>query len=288
MFAAFRALQQLSRTQREAIESKEVSGAYPTALLLDNVRALSEFDRVADKWRRTATIALPILAVASVFTFVISMSASKLLLPIPIALLVIAIPIAVSLFRLRRLDISDNVRGVALPFLAILKQDVASTQRVRVRLDLALPTDVRKRTNTLPAYARGAYHKVVDTLFVDRWFEGSARLADGTVLRWHVQDDVRESKRTKRNARGKYKTKTRHYKRTRVAVTVSFPAKRYAVSEVPGIAGQKVSVRRDTKRCTIKLSRKVKLKSLDPIDPRLLIDAISTAYRSATRVQGVI
>ncbi|HET6332989.1 MAG TPA: hypothetical protein VFG30_07230 [Polyangiales bacterium] len=284
MFAAFRALQQLSNTQREAIESKQVSGAYPPSLLLDNLRALSEFDRLADKWRRTATIAAPILAVAAVFTLMISLHTTTYLLPLPIALLVAAVVIAVSFFRLRPLDISNNVRGVALPFLAILKQDIAATDRVRVRLDLALPTDKRKQVEVLPAYVRGQYHKVIDTLFADPWFEGSARLADGTVLRWRVRDDVRESKRTKRNRRGKYKTKTRHYKRSEIAVVVSLPSKRYVVHDVAGSAGQRVTVRRDVKRCTIKLQRKLKLKSLEPIDPRFLIDAISAAYRSATPV----
>jgi hypothetical protein len=282
MFAAFRALQQLSKTQREAIESKQVSGAYPPSLLLENLRALSEFDRLADKWRGTATIALPLLAVAAVFTFVIALNATRYLLPLPIALLGAAVVIGVSLLRLRKLDISDNVRGVALPFLAILKQDIAATQRIRVRLDLAVPTDKRKQVEVLPAYERGPYHKVVDTLFADAWFEGSARLADGTVLRWRVRDDVRESKRTKRNARGKYKTKTRHYKRSEIDVVVSLPTKRYLVGEIADASGQRITVRRDVKRCTIKLQRKLKVKSLDPIDPRFLIDAISTAYRSVS------
>jgi hypothetical protein len=126
----------------------------------------------------------------------------------------------------------------------------------------------------------------VDTLFADAWFEGSARLADGAVLRWRIRDDVRESKRTKRNPRGKYKTKTLHYKRSQIRVTVSLPVKSYAVSEVPSVPGQEVEVQRGVKRCTIKLSRKLKIKSLDPIDPRFLIDAIATAYRSVSPMRS--
>jgi hypothetical protein len=286
MFAAFRALNQLSNAEREAIDAKLVSGAYPMAVLLEKLRALSEFDRLSDKFRGRMLIALPLLIFALILTTVFSMALTAwMFLPASVLLVTCAV-LGLAVFKLGKLDISNNVRGVALPFLAIVKQDVPDAQRIQVRLDLSAPTDSRKRVETLPKYSRGAYHNIIDTLFADPWFEGTARLADGTLLRWTIQDDVRESKRTKRNRRGKYKTKTRHYKRSQISIIVSLPSKRYVVRDLDA-PGQSVEIQRGPKRCTIKLKRKVKLKSLDPIDPRLLIDAISLAYRSATPVGSV-
>jgi hypothetical protein len=286
MFAAFRALNRLSNAEREAIDAKVVAGAYPMAVLLEKLRALSEFDRLADKFRGKMLFTLPLLLFALIVTLILSSALTTWMLVPASALLLTCVVLGAAMFKLRKLDISNNVRGVALPFLAIVKQDVPDAQRIQVRLDLALPTDPRKRTTTLPKYSRGAYHKIIDTLFADPWFEGTARLADGAVLRWTICDDVRESRRTKRNARGKYKTKTRHYKRSEISVMVSLPSKRYEVRELD-LPGQSVEIQRGPKRCTIKLKRKVKVKSLDPIDPGLLIDAVALAYRSATPVGSV-
>jgi hypothetical protein len=285
MFAAFRALNQLSNAEREAIDAKVVAGAYPMAVLLEKLRALSEFDRLSDKFRGKMLFVLPLL----IFAFVASLFAlsfTKWMFLLASILLLTCGVLGVATFKLHKLDISNNVRGVALPFLAIVKQDVPAAQRIQVRLDLALPTDPRKQVETLPEYSRGRYYKIIDTLFADPWFEGTARLADGTLLRWMIEDQVRESKRTKRNRRGKYKTKTRHYKRSEISVVVSLPSKRYVVRELDA-PGQSVEIQRGPKRCTIKLKRKLKLKSLEPIDPRLLIDAIALAYRSATPAGSV-
>jgi hypothetical protein len=285
MFKAFLALNRLSRAEREAIDAKEVSGSYPASMLLDKLRALSEFDRLADHWRARAMIALPLMIFALIVLGILTAAGGHWMLVPAGVLFVVCLVVGFGLFELHHLDISNNVRGVALPFLAIVKQDVEPAQRIRVRVDLTSPTAKRKQIETLPTYARGAYHKVVDTLFADPWFEGSARFADGTVLRWRVQDEVRQSQRTKRNARGKDKTKTRHYKRSEISVVVSLPTKRYTVSDLDA-PGQTVAIQRGPRRCTIKFKRKVKVKSLEPIDPRLLIDTISMAYRSATPVRS--
>jgi hypothetical protein len=179
------------------------------------------------------------------------------------------------------LDISNNVRQVALPFLAILKHDMRPDELLQLTLDFRPPTHKEKELHKAPSYARGAYHSVVDTTYRDVWFEGSVRLADGAQLRWRVLEDIRESRRTKRNARGKTKTKTRHYKRSYVEIVVALPVKHYALARVRPDTQLKTSLHTGEKRNTVRLVRKLKSKSLEPIPMRLLIDAISHVYTSA-------
>jgi hypothetical protein len=282
MIKAFRALGRLSKPQRAALDRMRLSGHFAVGPLLDDLRALAEYDRQADAWRASAVKLLALLFVCTFFGIFATVITRGLLWPLPLAFVSAGLLIGWSLVRLKKSDISNNVREVALPFLSIIKQDLAPDQSIQLQLDLALPTDKQKCVKKLPAYQRGPY-RAVDSTFRDPWFQGSARLHDGVVVRWRIADEVLESKRTKRNPRGKIKTKTRHYKRSLIAVAVSLPTKTYRVQQQPALPpDQKLSVSQGERRCTLKFQRKVKAKSLDPINPRLLIDAIMSAY-GATR-----
>jgi hypothetical protein len=151
-----------------------------------------------------------------------------------------------------------------------------------VRIDLRDALHASKKKRTGNPYADGAYHKVIDTTYLDPWFHGKAVLADGSRLMWTVSDMIVKSSRTKRTARNKLKTKTRHIKRSQVAIALAVPNKVYGVARGPAQEGSKLAVAAGPKRSTIKLVRKLKTRSLDPVDPALLIDAVSGAYRQIT------
>ena len=279
---------QFSATLREAVMLGSYEGQYPIAQLLADVRALANFD-VLNERARTRTRRLMI---ASIIAFVIclwtALGPVHEVWPLALGTGISLIYFLVRWRRHRRADVSDNVRKVALPFLSVLKQDMAASESVRVRLDLKLPMHADKRVGESPPYQLGRYYKIVDTHYRDAWFEGSARLADGTVVRWSVVDQVCESKRRKKNPRGKIKFKTRHMKRSLVEVAVGLSYKRYLVQEPskPPPPGRKLEFDPSAKRATVKVSSKWKQKSLDPIDPKLLIDAIATAYSYAQPRQG--
>ena len=95
-------------------------------------------------------------------------------------------------------------------------------------------------------------------------------------------DEICESKRTKRSASNKIKTKTRHIKRSTVAVALTVANKIYGVNKGLASSRHKVLVQEGAKRRTIKLMRKLKNKSLDPLDPAVLVDTVSGAYKRVT------
>ena len=107
-------------------------------------------------------------------------------------------------------------------------------------------------------------------------------MTDGSLLRWDVSDEVCESQRTKRSASNKTKTKTRHVKRSTIAVALTVANKVYGVNEGLASSRHKVAVQDGAKRRTIKLTRKIKNKSLDPLDPTVLVDTVSSAYKRVT------
>ena len=278
MFKALKAFRSLSPEQKALLETKQVSGEYEPRGLIDLLRPIAEYDRLSDKARMPMGCSTAALFVLSLVLLVVAANVSFFLLPLSVAALGGAVFLLVTVLRLRKLDLSNNFRQVAMPLFAVLKEDMEPGATMNVRLDLSSPTAKAKKTGTGKPYERGIYHKVVDTTYVDPWFGGGTRLVDGSLLQWDVTDEVVESQRTKRTAR-KIKTKTKYEKRTTISVTVALPHKEYAVTNLPADEGEKVKVRESEKRTTFRLAKRVKAKSIDPIDPREIFDIISEAYK---------
>ena len=290
MFDTLRKLRELSPAERETIASGHFAGDYTPDALLDQMRTLARFDASNDTTRASlkhwiwAIVGLDFLGLL-LFKFI--PHAGRLLdarwvIPLFVVEVVLVAGMGVLLWRLRNVDIGNNFRLVALPFLSVLKQDIDPDQTLTVRIDLRDALHASKKKRTGNPYADGAYYRVIDTTYLDPWFHGKAVLADGSRLMWTVYDTIVKSTRTKKTASRKTKTKTRHVKRSQVAIALTVPNKIYGVARAPAPEGTKLAVAVGAKRSTIRLVRKLKTQSLDPVDPALLIDAVSGAYRQIT------
>ncbi|QBB71207.1 hypothetical protein ELE36_13060 [Pseudolysobacter antarcticus] len=286
MFSSLNAFNSLSPALRTAIDKKQITGDFTAQALLEQMRALAEFDRKnvltrsqLRKWKWLAIVLGIVVLFISPLPFVLRVC-------IFVAAIAAVIYLSMIIRRLSQFAISENFSQVALPFIAILKQDMQAAQTLSIRLDLTPAIVSKKCTGTSKPYERGAYKKIVDTTYRDPWFDGSARLADDAILRWRLLDTICESKRSKRSSSGKTKTKLRHYKRSLVAIGLSLPNKFYGVNAAADRSSQKatskITVHQGDKRSDVKLVRKFKAKSLQPLDPRALIDMISEAYKRAT------
>ena len=279
MFQALKAHRSLSPEQKALLKTKQLAGEFEPSALIALLRPLAEYDRLSDTSRTSMGCSTAALFVLAFVLFIVAANVSLFLVPLSLAALGGAIYLLVTVLRLRKLDLSNNFRQVAMPLFAVLKEDMEANATMNVRLDFSPPTSKAKKTGTGKPYKEGDYYKVVDTTYVDPWFGGGARLADGSLLQWEVTDDVIESKRTKRTARGKHKTKTKYRKQSAISVTVALPLKEYSVTNLPADEGEKVKVRESEKRATFHLAKRVKAKSIDPIEPRELFDIISEAYK---------
>ena len=269
----------LSAAERATIASGNFSGEYTADALLDQMRTLADFDRRNDAARAKLKTRVGL----SIFLAIVSLFLLKILPKPPVfaisgTLLLFAVYCGVRLSQLTKLDISNNFRDVALPFLAVLKQDILPTQTVSVNIDLRAPTHAQKRSNQGEPYTKGAYEKIVDTTYRDAWFNGSARLADESVVRWDVVDDIIDSRRTKRSSSGKLKTKSRQLRRTTIAVALSVSAKRYGIGDRQA-GDDRLAVAESGKRRVLKIVRKIKAKSSDPMPPEALIDVVANLYQ---------
>jgi hypothetical protein len=270
------AYRSLNEEQKRALRDKKIRLNRPIGELLEFFKPLAACDTMADKVRTKlgCTFAVGIVLTIGALIF----AANAWTLPVTLLVIVVAVlTIALGFFWswTRKIDVSNNFRGFMIPVLTVLREDIDPAHPVQLAIDLTSPTAPSKKKSTSPEYKHGAYYKIIDSTYVDDWMTFDARLVDGTKLSWHVTDTIRERKKTKKNPRGKIKTKTKYAKKTDLEVSMGLLKKAYAVD---GTAGGEVTS--DDKRNVVELQRRVRTASLDPIDPRVLIDLVAQVFRS--------
>jgi hypothetical protein len=270
----------LSAEQKQILRDKKVDLNRPIDEILTLLRPLAACDKVADKSRTKMGCSFGIGIVLTIVLAIVlsNVGWNPLTLFVLVAFIACVIGVAVLYFFMKKIDLSNNFRDFALPVLTVFKEDFDAARPVHLRMNLDPPTASAKKTAETPAYKAGVYHKVIDTTYVDPWMTASAVLVDGTKLSWNVTDEIRERKKTKRNARGKYKTKTKYRKKTDLEVQVALLKKTYAMNPL-----SEGDVSSDEKRHKVQLEREIRSESLDPLDPKALIDLVADVYRSTRR-----
>ena len=262
--------------QRQIAAAKRLGVNRPVDEVLALVRALLDFDAAMAAKRKKAGCSIPLAILAAIAAFIASGFANGAVATIlkVVAFLCIAAMVgAIVLFvRFKSQDLSDNLRAAAVPFLAILREDMNPTDPLHVEIDLRPYAIGEKLKHESDPYKTGSYYKIVDRLYVDPWFEGSAALADGTKVRWKVIEHVLQKSKTKRGSRGKIKSKTKVKRKTVGVVTLSFPMKHYAIKSNDADT-------LDEKRATVTLARKAKTDRDESPAFGLLVDLIADGYR---------
>lgn len=271
-----RAYRSLNAEQKRILRDKRVDLNRPVDELLALLRPLAQCDTLADKARKSLGCSAGAALLGVVLALIVFSNTGWGAVAVTVfAALVVAMCAFFFFWRWTRgIDVSNNFRAFAIPVLTVLREDFASNEPVHVSLDLSAPTQKAKLQSESAPYKKGVYHKVVDRIYVDPWMRAEGVLVDGTKLSWNVTDRIRERRKTKRNARGKYKMKTKIAKKSYLGVEVGLRNKRYAVQNVPANA----ELHSDEKRTRVRVEREVRSMSLDPIEPRALIDLVADVY----------
>jgi hypothetical protein len=272
---AWKIYRSLSAEQKQILSQKQLELNRPVDELLALLKPLAACDAVANKAQTRFGCTFGLLVVGTVIGAFFFSNLGWSPLTLAAIVLFIAATVAAAWFWiwLRGIDVSNNLRSFVVPILALFREDIDPKTPVHLRLDLTQPTTAPKKTAEGAPYKQGSYYKIVDTTYVDPWMSADTVLVDGTKLSWSVTDRIRERKKTKRNPRGKIKTKTKYRKITDLDVQLGLKTNTYAVADA--------KVSRDGKRSKVAVQRSVRSDSLDPVDPRTLIDAITDVYRAA-------
>ncbi|MFN3316815.1 MAG: hypothetical protein ACK40K_08385, partial [Raineya sp.] len=133
------------------------------------------------------------------------------------------------------------------------------------------------------AYIAQSYPIIVTTIYTYPWLSFSARMADDTLLSVSFTDTLIHIQKTRTNARGKIKTKTKQVLKRLIAINIGFDKDNYIFhSQAPQtqrISGAKVVNKPNEKRHAFKIQHKQKLQS--EFEPRIdtFLSLIGQAYQ---------
>ena len=223
-------LSSLSPEEKLFLKNKQITAANTPDGWINFFKKLRQIDSQGDKSRkRSFRIGCVSLVVAFIGIFLIDFGVG--LVVIPLGILIAAISYAVY-FYLKPYDIQGPViANTLIPMVMILREEMNPHEQIKLRLDLRGFSMPEKLVNKNPNYARGAYHKIVDSFYRDHWIDGDTVLADGTRLIWSIEDLVKSSQKNKRNARGKHKTKIKNKHRSLISLQVGMHNKKYSFPE---------------------------------------------------------
>jgi len=271
----------LDPEQKQILLDKQVNVNRSVDEVLTLLRPLAACDALADKARTKLGCSFALAIVVTLFgSFWIAGMLGWTIGGV-FVLLLVATTSVLGYFWLwtRKIDVSNNCRQFLVPVLSVFREDIDATKPMHLRIDLSSPTAKTKMQSESAPYASGIYHKVIDSKYLDPWMSAEAMLVDGTKLSWRITDSILERKKTKRNPRGKYKTKTKYKKKTDLEVKLGLRSKAYDLVNVDA------TVETQGKRNVVEMERTIVTMSLDPLDPRALIDLVAEVYRSAKPAQ---
>ena len=256
----------LSKRSR-LVRDRAIVGVFPMEEALTLFDALAVLDARNDRRRQR----LSILTLASM---VASIGAPFAGLAIVCWVTIPAMVVLAALnYRLRRIDIPNDVRLFVLPWLRILSADMRATEAVSLKVDLRTSTD--------------KCHRVADEVtngkkwetYHHPWFSGEATLTDGARLQWSAVTHVR--KHTTWKSKGRSKTKTKQA--MKYDVSLGLPSSTFAVDPVAKSSIEKIRVKPGEKRNVVRVSYVAhSASSLTPAKLDDLVNTVALAYGRGT------
>lgn len=219
-------LNDLTPAARQAIETKKITGNWNSKGLLKLLSELQRWDLGVEERKKAAdkrVVTFGIASVASVFLLFFLVSFGLWY----VGLLAVAGAVTglVMAFRakkaLRAVDIPDEFRLTVRPLLKQLSQDIDPNEKIRVECDLAGFADTKIKSSK--NIGKLSYQSATLTVYEDPLCHLRLPLVDGTEAVFSIDNTVHKVVGTKRNARGKTKTKTKWKKVTTLTASLVPP-----------------------------------------------------------------
>lgn len=226
----FSAISSLSAEEKKFLKTKELIDAKTPDEWISFLKKLKDVDASGDKTRKTFG-GFGCLGLIIAFIGIILLGFGIGIFIIPIGILLAAVCYGIY-FYLRSFDISASViSNTIVPLMMILREETKPDEKVKLRLDLRGFAKPEKLVKKNPTFASGVYHAVNESFYRDHWMDGETALADGTRLIWAIEDLVKNTQKSKRTPRGKYKSKTKNKTRCLLSMQIGMSKKRYALPE---------------------------------------------------------
>lgn len=198
----------LSAEQLEFIAQKQVATRLKVKQWLDLLEKIAQMDALADQSRKK-------LIGMAIFSFVLAfISLFFIVVFFPVALFTLAaIGIGVRNItihqKLRKIDLSNELRLFLMPFFVLMKDDLHPQKKITLKLNFLAATHQTKLLEQVPNSSK-QYPKITTFFYEHPWIEAKAYLKDGSEINWQIKNKIRHRKIVKRSASGKIKHKQKY------------------------------------------------------------------------------
>ena len=270
------------------VAEKKISGQWPLSQLFSVFDTLTEYDVQIEaklaKFKKFAIIGF-IVAVISGVLSIIAGNANPTFLALTIPLLVIAlvggIVGLVLMFRYKKMDLRNEFREYLRPLLENLQDDLKKDTPVSLELSLDPVEQKQFSKGRSDQYSVGVYHKCYDYYFERDFLNVKLRLTDGNRLMLTGTELLIKTSKTKRNPRGKIKTKTKYKKRVGFDARLTVDPEKFHCKQLPKEGALKFYAKQSngTPIIGIKFTEKLKGTPADMVpDPNVTLQSIVTLY----------
>lgn len=222
------------------VAEKKISGQWPLSQLFSIFDTLTQYDvqleaKVA-KFKKLATIGF-IGVFISFFLTILGANVNPTVLVLAILLLLISLVVGIVGLVLKsrcgKLDLQDDFRKYVRPLLESLQDDLKKDTPVSLELSLDPVEKKQFSKGKSDNYSVGVYHSCCDYYFERDFLNVKLRLNDGNRLMLTGTELLIKTSKTKRNPRGKYKTKTTYKKRVTFDVRLSVDFEKFQCKQLP-------------------------------------------------------
>lgn len=277
----------LSASEKQFLKSKQITDEKTADQWLQFFAKTRNFDFNNDKNRgRSFWVGCSgvILAFVSLFLMTIFIG----FITLPIALIMI-IGSCIFYFFFKKFDVDGEVlKKSVIPLVKVLREEMSPQTKIKMRIDMRGFQQNEKFIKKSNPYNRGAYYKIVDSFYKDHWFDGETYLADGTKIIWNIENYVKSSTKSKRNPRGKHKTKTKEKHRSVIHLQAAVLRRNYRYPpKLKEKNNQQVVLTRSTKdHDWIKIRKSVKHNVGSTFTVVDFIHTMAVVYQKATPMRG--
>lgn len=265
-----RRLKGLSKAAEAAVLKREVFGRLKLVRWLKILRELARYDEAGDlqraRLKKTAVISgVALVPLGILLAFLAGEEepwfVSAVLGAAMLTAAILLIYCLVRNKRLTNLDLANDFRKVLIPFLTAIREDVPSKDKIKLKLDLAGPTDSKAIRKGAPTHRDGK--KIQETVYSDSWCHLEASLVTGSRITLDISNLYTRRKVTSKNPRGKYKLKVKWKKLVVARAGMSPDMERYAFDPVAverkaGEGELKLKKRVEGPSAALKMKRKFK------------------------------
>jgi hypothetical protein len=275
---AWKAYRELDSQQKSFLKQKQLRSSRNLEDWIEFFSGIVDFDRQGDMLR-LALIWFGVGMFPIGIVLAIATGSGQALL----ATWAVGVVILIFWMRLRKIDVPEKVDRFILPWLVLLREDIARDTTLELAMDLRGNMATKKKLEALSGKRDIGGWKV--QVFHDNWFQGKTTLADGAKLQWDITDLLRQRKRSTTNARGKTKWKTKYKLRRTFDIHLAVRGKDYAIqASIPTSSEVRTDVKTGDRRSVIRV-RTGSVETKPDTTPELvdLVQAVSQAYGQIAR-----